>query len=81
MSGTQLVYERKHLMDALMRTCREVAAILVAREDRALSLADRLALRIHMALCDTCPKFERQILILRNSMQQWRNYTETDNLS
>jgi hypothetical protein len=68
-------------MDALMRTCREVAAILVAREDRALSLADRLALRIHMALCDTCPKFERQILILRNSMQQWRNYTETDNLS
>jgi hypothetical protein len=81
MSGTQLVYESKQLMAALMRTCREVAAILVAREDRALSLADRLALRIHMALCDTCPKFERQILILRNSMQQWRNYTETDNLS
>jgi hypothetical protein len=32
-----------------MRTCREVAAILVAREDRALSLPDRLALRMHMA--------------------------------
>jgi hypothetical protein len=68
-------------MAALMRTCREVVAILVAREDRALNLADRLALRIHMALCDTCPKFERQVLVLRNSMMQWRNYTETDDLS
>jgi hypothetical protein len=63
-------------MAPLMRTCREVAALLVAREDRALGLADRLALRMHMAICDTCPRFERQMLSLRNSLQQWRNYTE-----
>lgn len=59
----------------LNRTCKEVAAILVAREDRALGLADRLALRLHMAMCGTCPKFERQILTMRNTMRQWRNYT------
>ena len=68
-------------MAPLMRTCREVAALLVAREDRALGLADRLALRMHMAICDTCPRFERQMLSLRNSLQQWRNYTESDDLT
>jgi len=60
------------------RTCREVAAILVAREDRDLGLADRLALHIHMAMCDACPKFERQMLTMRNGLRQWRNYTTPD---
>lgn len=68
-------------MAPLMRTCRQVAAILVAREDRALGWSDRLALRLHMALCDTCPRFERQILSIRSSMQQWRNYTEPTDLT
>ena len=57
------------------RTCREVAALLVAREDRNLGLADRLALRMHMVICDACPRFERQMLTMRNSLQQWRNYS------
>jgi len=65
-------------MMLLKRTCREVAAILVAREDRDLGLADRLALRIHMAMCDACPKFERQMLTMRNGLRQWRNYTTLD---
>ena len=60
------------------RTCREVAALLVAREDRPLGLADRLALRMHMVICDACPRFERQMLTMRNSLQQWRNYTAPD---
>jgi len=62
-------------MIPLKRTCREVAAILVAREDRNLGLADRLALRLHMAVCDACPRFERQMLTMRNGLKQWRNYT------
>jgi len=62
-------------MMPLRRTCKEVAAILVAREDRALGLADRVALRLHLVACDACPKFERQLLMLRNGLRQWRNYT------
>ncbi len=65
-------------MMPLNRTCRQVAAILVAREDRKLGLADRLALRIHMTICDACPRFERQMLSMRNSMRQWRNYTVSE---
>ena len=60
----------------LRRTCKEASALLIAREDRALPLAERLALRLHLALCDACPRFERQLLTLRHAMGQWRHYTE-----
>lgn len=65
-------------MIRLNRTCHDVAALLVAREDRALPIADRLALRIHMAICEACPRFERQLLIMRNGMKMWRGYATTD---
>jgi hypothetical protein len=59
------------------RTCKEVSALLVAREDRELPLSERFALRLHMAMCEACPRFERQLLTMRNAMKQWRNYSET----
>ncbi|MBS0316849.1 MAG: zf-HC2 domain-containing protein [Proteobacteria bacterium] len=60
----------------LRRTCRQVAALLIAREDRALPLVERIALRLHLAACQACPIFERQVLTMRNAMRQWRNYIE-----
>ncbi|MBL8389051.1 MAG: zf-HC2 domain-containing protein [Hydrogenophaga sp.] len=60
------------------RTCKEAAALIIAREDRALPVAERLALRLHLAMCKACPKFERQVLTMRNAMAQWRHYTEGD---
>jgi hypothetical protein len=60
----------------LRRTCKEVAALLVAREDRELPALERVALRLHLAACHACPKFERQMLVMRQAMQRWRNYTE-----
>jgi hypothetical protein len=65
-------------MNPVSRTCKEVTAMLIAREDRALSLVDRLALRLHMSVCATCPKFERQVLTMRNQFKQWRNYSGGD---
>ena len=65
-------------MKLLRRTCKETAALLVAREDRALPLNDRVALYFHLLACKACPRFEKQILTLRNSMQQWRHYREND---
>lgn len=56
----------------LRRTCKEVAALLVAREDRALPVADRLALRLHLAACQACPVFERQMLTMRRVLARWR---------
>jgi hypothetical protein len=60
----------------LRRTCKEASALLIAREDRALPRVERWALRLHLALCGACPRFERQLLTLRNAMGQWRHYVE-----
>lgn len=61
-------------MMPFQRTCKEVTALVVAREDRVLPWRERLALRLHLAICAACPTFERQVLTLRNAMKQWRNY-------
>jgi hypothetical protein len=58
------------------RTCKEVSALLVAREDRALPVAERIALRLHLVACSACPVFEHQLLTMRNALQRWRGYTE-----
>lgn len=60
------------------RTCKEVSALVIAREDRALPWRDRLALRLHMNICAACPIFERQVLTMRNAMKQWRNDEDTE---
>jgi hypothetical protein len=63
-------------MMVLRRTCKEVSALLVAREDRELPLVERVALRFHLAACSACPVFERQLLTMRNVFQRWRHYQE-----
>jgi hypothetical protein len=56
----------------LRRTCKEVTALLVAREDRALPMVERVALRLHLAACTACPRFERQLEIMRRAFRRWR---------
>lgn len=65
-------------MIPLRRTCKKVTALLVAREDRALPLTERIALRFHLAACKACPVFERQLLTMRAAMGRWRAYTERE---
>lgn len=65
-------------MKLLRRTCKEATALMVAREGRALPVVDRVALYFHLAACKACPRFEKQMLTLRNSMRQWRHYSEND---
>ncbi len=60
------------------RTCKEATTLMVAREDRQLPWADRVGLRLHLMVCQACPRFERQMLTMRNAMKQWRGYTEEE---
>jgi Putative zinc-finger len=60
----------------LMRSCKEVATLVVAREDRKLSVRERIDLRMHMLICKACPRFEGQILTIRTAMKQWRNHSD-----
>jgi hypothetical protein len=78
MPGIELVWKDSKIVMPLRRTCKEAAALMVAREDRALAWADRTALRLHLMACKACPRFERQIISMQNSLKQWRNYTPPD---
>ena len=63
-------------MYPLRRTCKQVTALVIAREDQALPWPDRLGLKLHMQMCKACPRFERQVLLMQNAMKQWRNYQD-----
>lgn len=60
----------------LRRTCQEAVAIMLAGEDRQLSRVERVALRLHLSLCEACPRFQRQVVLMRKAMGQWRRYTD-----
>lgn len=62
----------------LRRTCREAAALVIAREDRDLKLNDSVALKLHMLACKACPEFENKVLTMRMAMGKWRNYSEAE---
>ena len=60
----------------LRRTCKEAAALVIAREDRDLRLNDAIALKLHMMACKACPEFENQVLTMRAAMGRWRDYPD-----
>ena len=67
-------FDVKPNITLLRRTCRQAAALLIAREDRVLSLPDRIALKLHLLACKACPNFENQVLTIRAAMGKWRHY-------
>jgi hypothetical protein len=60
----------------LFRNCREVTALVLAGEDRRLGFVERVALRLHMQICAACPKFSRQVALMRQAMPRWRAYRD-----
>jgi len=64
-------------MSFLNRNCREVTALVLAGEDRALGFWERVAVRLHMAICATCPRFQRQVRLMRTALPRWRAYRDT----
>jgi Putative zinc-finger len=57
-------------------TCREVTALISAREDRNLSRSEGLVLRVHAFICTRCERWEQQVKFMRQSMQAWKNYRD-----
>ncbi len=47
-----------------------------AKLDRGLTLLERVALRLHLSICDACPKVIRQLDLMRSSVRRWRDGIE-----
>lgn len=63
-------------MKFLNRNCREVTALVLAGEDRPLGWTERTAIRLHMLICRTCPRFARQVALMRQALPRWRAYRD-----
>lgn len=57
----------------LIRNCREVTALVLAGEDRRLGTGERLAIRVHLAMCDGCTNFSQHVAVMRRALARWRS--------
>jgi len=55
-----------------MLSCKEASMLLSQSQDRSLGWLERLALRIHLGLCDGCRNFRRQLDIIRDAVRRYR---------
>jgi hypothetical protein len=54
----------------MMLSCKEATRLLSQRQDRALSLGERLRLGLHLAICDGCRAVSRQVDFMRRALQR-----------
>ena len=52
-------------------TCKQASRLQSQSMDRALTLAERLSLRLHTAACDACTKVEHQLAFLRRALREY----------
>jgi hypothetical protein len=51
-------------------TCREASRLVSQGLDRKLGFGERLALRLHLMICDACTNFKKQVDFLRRAVKQ-----------
>ena len=49
----------------MMPSCKETSRLLSQGEDRKLGFGERVALRVHLAICDGCRNVNAQLKFLR----------------
>ena len=54
----------------MMMPCSEVARLVSQGLDRKLGFGERVALRVHFAICEGCSNFDRQMKLLREATRQ-----------
>jgi hypothetical protein len=65
-------------MSLFNRNCREVTRLILERENRVLTVVERVAVRFHLGICLMCTRFTGQVKLMNRAMAQWKQYTEHD---
>ncbi len=58
-------------LESMHLSCREATRLLSQREDRKLTLGERAALRLHLAICRGCRAVSEQIPFLRRALRKY----------
>lgn len=51
-------------------TCKELSVLASQRQERTLTLRERLALRIHLVVCEGCRHAAKQLEFIRRAIKQ-----------
>ena len=65
-------------MSLFNRNCREVTRLILERENRVLTVVERVAVRFHLGICLMCTRFTGQVKLMNRAMAQWKQYAERD---
>ena len=55
----------------LFPDCRDTSALLSQKQDRALNIRERVGLYLHLAACEGCRQFERQLAFMRSALKRY----------
>lgn len=61
-----------------MLTCRQASQLVSESQERALGRRERWGLRLHLWMCVSCRRFERQIRLLRRVLRKLARLGESD---
>ena len=53
-----------------MLTCKDASQLISEVQDRKLGLRERIGLRLHLWICDSCRLFEKQLGQLRQALRR-----------
>ena len=53
----------------MLLSCKETTRLLSQGEDRKLAFGERVALRVHLAICNGCRNVSAQFLFLRSAVK------------
>ena len=53
-------------------SCRKVSQLVSQMQDRELTAFERRRLTWHLAMCELCVAFEKQMRIMREAMRRYR---------
>ena len=55
----------------MLLSCKETTRLLSQGEDRRLGFGERVALRVHLAICDGCRNVKAQFCFLRLAVKDF----------
>lgn len=54
----------------MMLSCRDATRLISESMDRTLPVGKRIGVRLHLLLCRFCARYERQLLLIRDTLRR-----------
>jgi hypothetical protein len=71
-------YAMMRLMVRVMPPCKDIAILISQSMDQRLPLTKRISIRLHVAMCSLCRRYEKQLRLLRESTGRYANPDENE---